>query len=309
VIVNVVEAYGKLTKRDLRTLRVIEAGHKYYEYVPQELIERWSRCRREEVAQSIRRMHALGLLRRSHSAYLGWRITAAGYDVLALHTLRARQRVARVSPTPIGVGKEAAVYAGEMPSGFKVALKFYRGGASAFRYDKAFRSRVRKFRHLKQVYETRLSALAEYFALRKIFDAGGIVPEPLAYNRHVVVMSYINGVELHRLADGDFKRIADDIVTTLLAALRAGIIHGDLSPYNVIVGERGYVIDWPQWVPVWHQNAAGLLLRDINNIASYFRKRGVELPVSEVMRAAEEGGSAARDFIAEMNKYLFRQGV
>jgi len=300
VIKDVVEAYGQLEKRDLRVLRMIEAGHRRYEFVPQEVIERWCRCRREEVAQIIRRLHYLGLLRRNTAPYLGWRITAQGYDVLAIHTLRVKRKVLKLSPTPVGVGKEAVVYVGESPSGFKLAVKFHRGGVSVFRYEKAFQRLVKKYAHLAQVYETRLSALAEYFALEKVFEAGGHVPEPIAVNRHVVVMAYVDGVELYRCRSCDFRRVAEDVLETVVTALRIGIVHGDLSPYNVIAGERGYVIDWPQWMPTDSPGAEAYLRRDLENISAFFRRVGVELQLKDF----ELGHGMGDAFVELINKNL-----
>lgn len=282
MIKSVVETYNALEKRDLRVLRIIEVGHRRYEFVPNELVERWARYRPEDVGESIKRLHYFGLLRRNKAPYLGWKITAAGYDVLAIHTLRARRKIARLSPTPIGVGKESVVYAGETPSGYKVAVKFHRGGVSVFRFEKAFRRKVAKYRHLVEVYEVRLSALAEYFALSKIFEAGGNVPEPVAVNRHVVVMEFIDGVELYRAREVNLEA-ARRVFDTVKTALGLGIIHGDLSPYNVIVGKDVYIIDWPQWVPAEHPNAGEYLRRDLENMASFFSKRGIELPLEELV--------------------------
>lgn len=302
---SLVEIYDKLSKRELRVLRIIEAGHKKYEFVPQELVERWSRLRKEQVSEIIRRLHYFGLLRRNLSPYLGWKITVAGYDILAIHTLRVKRKLVKISPTPIGVGKESVVYVGETPSGFKVAIKFHRGGVSVFRYEEAFISRLRKYKHLRQIYETRLSAFAEFFALDKIFGVGGLVPEPIAYNRHVVVMAYIDGIELYRLTYYDFKKVADDIVETLRKALGLGIIHGDLSPYNILVGKRSYIIDWPQWIPASYPNSSTYLKRDLENISSFFKKNGVEIPVDELFKIAEEGRERSKNFMIEINKYVF----
>jgi RIO kinase 2 len=303
VIKSVVEAYRSLEKRDLRILRIIEAGHRRHEFVPEELIARWARYRREEVLDSIKRLHYHGFLRRNVAPYRGWKITALGYDVLALHTLRMQRKILRLSPTPIGVGKESVVYAGETPSGFKIAVKFHRGGVSAFRYEELFRSRVAKFSHLEDIFNTRLSAVAEFFALSKIFEGGGLVPEPIAHNRHVVVMSYIEGVELYKLSDGDFKKIADDVLHTIKVALSLGIIHGDLSPYNVLVGKRSFVIDWPQWVPTSHPEARRYLQRDFANLSAFFKKCGVEIPLEEALDIRYI--DSAREFFKEINKMGF----
>lgn len=302
---NVVEGYDKLTKRDLRILRIIEVGHLKYEYVPEELVVGWARYRKEEVVESIRRLHYYGFLRRNVAPYRGWKITALGYDVLALHTLVLRRKILSLSPTPLGVGKESVVYAGVTPSGFKVALKFHRGRVSVFRYERPFLRKVSKYRHLADVFETRLSALAEYFALSKVFEAGGWVPEPIAYNRHVVLMSYVEGVELYRSAEGVMRKIADDVVHTISTALRIGIIHGDLSPYNIIAGDRGYVIDWPQWVPTRHPKAEYYLRRDLATISAFFKKWGVEIPVEELAQVVGESGNSGEQFLSEIYKQDF----
>ncbi|MGC8994028.1 MAG: RIO1 family regulatory kinase/ATPase [Pyrobaculum sp.] len=303
MIKSVVEAYHRLNKRDLRILRIIEAGHRRHEFVPEELILRWARYRREEVLDSIKRLHYHGFLRRNVTPYRGWKITALGYDVLALHTLRIQRKILRLSPTPIGVGKDSVVYAGETPSGFKIAVKFHRGGVSVFRYEELFKSKIAKFSHLEDVYSTRLSAVAEFFALSKIFESGGLVPEPIAHNRHVVVMSYIEGIELYKLTDGDFKKIAEDVLHTINVALNLGIIHGDLSPYNIIVGKKSYVIDWPQWVPTSHPEARRYLQRDLASISAFFRKWGVEIPLEKTLdiRYVDSAGA----FFKEINKMSF----
>ena len=66
----------------------------------------------------------------------------------------------------------------------------------------------------------------------------------------------------------------------ILGALaRAGIAHGDLSPYNVLAaGERLVVIDLPQVVDlVANPQGLELLLRDCRNMCSWFRRRGLEV--------------------------------
>ncbi|MDD1718777.1 MAG: serine/threonine protein phosphatase, partial [Methanoregulaceae archaeon] len=66
-------------------------------------------------------------------------------------------------------------------------------------------------------------------------------------------------------------------------AYRHGIIHVDLSEFNVMIsGEECILIDWPQWVGTDHQNALDLLKRDIRNILTYFhRKYSLEYQLEE----------------------------
>jgi RIO-like serine/threonine protein kinase fused to N-terminal HTH domain len=91
--------------------------------------------------------------------------------------------------------------------------------------------------------------------------------------------------------------VAQDVLETLNVALSLGIVHGDLSPYNIIAGEKTYVIDWPQWIPVGHPAAEEFLRRDLHNVATYFAERGVAIPVEDLLKAAREGGDSGRRFI------------
>ncbi|OYT61502.1 MAG: serine/threonine protein phosphatase, partial [Thermofilum sp. ex4484_15] len=55
-----------------------------------------------------------------------------------------------------------------------------------------------------------------------------------------------------------------------------GVIHGDLSEYNIIIKpeiEELKIIDWPQWVPKGHPEAVNLLRRDIANVINFFRRK------------------------------------
>jgi RIO kinase 2 len=57
--------------------------------------------------------------------------------------------------------------------------------------------------------------------------------------------------------------------------LDAGVVHGDLSEYNVILQPDMHVliIDWPQFVTKDHPNAEDLLVRDVKNVLDYFVRK------------------------------------
>jgi RIO kinase 1 len=68
--------------------------------------------------------------------------------------------------------------------------------------------------------------------------------------------------------------------------LCAGLVHGDLSEYNVLVGSDGLVIiDLPQAMnAAGNNNAAGMLLRDVSNMAAYFGRFAPELLATDYGR-------------------------
>jgi len=103
----------------------------------------------------------------------------------------------------------------------------------------------------------------------------------------------LEGVELYRFKDLDresAERVLWDVLETIKIAYRdVGVVHGDLSEYNVLVveedgGYRGYVIDWPQYVYKDEEHADELLKRDVYYIVRFFkRKLGVNVEEEEAL--------------------------
>ena len=90
-------------------------------------------------------------------------------------------------------------------------------------------------------------------------------------------------IGLHLITTAGFL---DDILVNVRLTYAGGVIHGDLSGFNIVVTKDGKVllIDWPQAVSVDHQNADELLRRDVENVLNYFmRKYGVERDIDEVI--------------------------
>ena len=122
----------------------------------------------------------------------------------------------------------------------------------------------------------------EVATLYRLAAAGVRVPRPHAYFEGVVVM------ELLVDADGNAAPRLNDLVLSeetalayhgtligeIVRMLCAGVIHGDLSEYNVLVTADGpVIIDLPQAVDAaGNNNAAGMLKRDVANITAYFSR-------------------------------------
>ncbi len=287
-IKSIVNAYNELDTFDLRVLRVIEIGHRKFEFVPFDIIVDWSGKSEELVGKSLKKLNALGMVIRYRGNYTGYRLTFTGYDALALHTLAKRGIVEKLSPTPIGVGKESDVYAGDVIGGGKVVLKFHRLGRTSFRQIRRFRAWIGERRHITWLYESRLSAHTEYKALVLAYNAGLNVPRPITVNRHTVVMNYVNGAQLSEIDEIDDP---EDTYWTIIEDVKrlfsdVGIVHGDLSEFNIMINiddGKPYIIDWPQWIPRNAFGALDALRRDINNVSRYFmRKFGLDLNVDEV---------------------------
>lgn len=199
---------------------------------------------------------------------------------------------------PLKSGKEAAVYV--VRSGDQVrCAKVYKDMA-----QRSFQQRVqyqegRKVRGSRQAramgkatrYGRKQAEVAwkntEVDALYQLRDAGVRVPEPFGYFHGVLVMELVTdaeGFSAPRLAEvelepaqaREFHRI---LVRQVVLMLCSGLIHGDLSPYNVLVNADGpVVIDFPQVVSAAGNNAARtMLLRDVNNLTAYLGRWAPEL--------------------------------
>ncbi len=293
-IKDLVHAYEALDRVDLRVLRIVELAHRRYEYVPVEVIMAYSSTPKTTVSRSLAKLNRLGMLVRRVSQYTGYRLTFLGYDCLAIHTLRKRGIVEYISSTPIGVGKESVVYVGWGTDGDKYVLKFHRVGLTSFKNVRRLRAWLGDRRHVTEFYESRLSAQMEYRALA-LLNGRVSVPRPIDVNRHVVVMGHIEGIELYRLRELDEpRRVLEAVINEAVRAYEIGVVHGDLSEYNVLVDVEGraWLIDWPQWVPTTHESAHALFRRDMERVATFFAKRfGISMDLSQVLSAPSKAST------------------
>ncbi len=134
----------------------------------------------------------------------------------------------------------------------------------------------------------------EWETLRALGDAAAPVPVPRAIERtdDSILMTYIGDPEIAapqlRSYIPDDRHEANDLFDQLVHAVELmlfyDVVHGDLSPYNVLVWEgRLTVIDLPQAVDARkNSHAEAFLRRDLDRIAPYFERFGVRAPVDEI---------------------------
>lgn len=293
-LVKLGTVYRQLTPLDFSILSAVERGMANYEYVPLDYVERLVNAPATRVERSLEKLRDLKLIKRWSESYRGFRLTYLGLDMLALRTL-VKEGVLEAIGDKLGVGKESELYRARAPGGLLVIVKLLRIGCRSFRSTKRTRSFVEN-PQLNWYAQSKIAAEREYKALLELFKAGGLVPRPYAWNRHAVVISCINGVELYRRPklNDPGRALMDVLETTRKAYVDVGIVHGDLSEYNVIVSvenERAYVIDWPQYVEKDHPSAPSLLKRDVEYIVRFFNKiYGVRLSVDRAFSYVTSGG-------------------
>jgi RIO kinase 1 len=116
----------------------------------------------------------------------------------------------------------------------------------------------------------------------RLRDAGVRVPTPHHFVDGVLVMELVSDAEGNpaprlgevRLEPEEATRIFDHLLTEVVRMLCAGVVHGDFSDFNVLLGGDGpVVIDFPQAVNASsNQNARKLLLRDVDNLHRFLAK-------------------------------------
>lgn len=123
----------------------------------------------------------------------------------------------------------------------------------------------------------------------RLRDAGVTVPEPFNFVEGVLVMELVQDAEgqpAPRLGDlvytpENAKEIYDQLLAEVIRMLCAGVIHGDLSDFNVLMSASGpVVIDFPQSIdPTRNANAEKLLLRDVENLHRFLSRFAPDEPI------------------------------
>ncbi|MEX2541484.1 MAG: RIO1 family regulatory kinase/ATPase [Trueperaceae bacterium] len=200
-------------------------------------------------------------------------------------------------------GKEATVYRAEGPEGPLAAKVYSDDEVRGFQADKAYLEgrRVSDRRVRKMLGDARRRGLSprlahwvfhEYVMLWRLFEAGFTVPRPavgpeadrLVAAGRVVLMEWIGDDEpAPRLADTQLDPAEAEAAWAqsrglLLDLLKEGLVHGDLSTFNLLWWREGIVlIDLPQTVEFErNQHAAELLERDARSLCSSFRSFGIQ---------------------------------
>ena len=264
------EQIRTLHKYELRILTVIERLMKRYSWVPLEQIRHAAELSGSETDYRISRLMEFGMVRFNAVPYDGYALVFTGYDTLALHALVKKGTVAAIGSL-IGEGKESVVY--EALGLCPVAIKFHRVGQRSFSAARSKREYMPEEGHVPWIFASRLSAEREFAALTAVHRTVS-VPLPVAHNRHAVVMSLIDGVNLNRCPLEAPEEMLDDILANVRAAYKAGVIHADLSEFNIMVQDgRCVIIDWPQWVEAGHPNAEQVLVKDLTTILTFFKRK------------------------------------
>ncbi len=199
-------------------------------------------------------------------------------------------------------GKEAMIFVVRCGDAIRCAKVYKEANKRSFRQAVAYtegrktknsrraRAMEKGTRYGRKVQEEAWQS-AEVDALYRLAAAGVRVPAPYNFHEGVLLMELVtdaHGEPAPRLNDLEFS--AEEALTyhallmqEVVRMLSAGIVHGDLSEYNVLLGAAGpVIIDLPQAVDAAGNNhARDMLERDVANLTNYFGRSAPELLVTE----------------------------
>jgi RIO kinase 1 len=209
--------------------------------------------------------------------------------------------------TDLGIlktGKEADVFLLERADpheperGVVMAAKRYRSTehrsfhrAAAYTEGRSMkRSRDERAVKRKSTFGRQLAAgewaVSEWDALKRFWSLGLPVPYPVQIDGTEILMEWItvDGDTAPRLAQARPERALlewyfEQLRDALATMVQHGLVHGDLSAYNILAaGERLVIIDLPQIVDlVGNLNGMDFLMRDCANVCGWFRARRLEV--------------------------------
>lgn len=225
----------------------------------------------------------------------GYRLTYGGFDYLALNTHQKQKNIYSVG-NRIGVGKESDIIVVADTTGAQRILKIHRLGRISFRSVKTNRDYLRHRSTGSWMYMSRLAAMKEFAFMKALKENGFPVPEPIAQNRHTIVMSLIDAFPLRQISSVPKPALLyAELMDMILKLARYGLIHGDFNEFNILIkeepdpkakgkapedaeGDEGIklvpvLIDFPQMVSIDHPNAEMYFDRDVNCIKRFFQRR------------------------------------
>ena len=207
----------------------------------------------------------------------------------------------------IKAGKEASVYLcrpGDQVKSEFIAAKVFRPrmlrnlkNDQLYRQDRAVLDEnghrivdlgMLKAQHKRSVYGEQIrhqSWIAfEYQTLKVLHAAGGDVPQPYEMSENAILMGYIGDaasaaptLNTVKLDLQELRRLYDRVLRNIRIMLACGIVHGDLSAYNVLYWKGGItLIDFPQVITAAsHRSAYQIFSRDIARVCEYFTRLGL----------------------------------
>ena len=133
----------------------------------------------------------------------------------------------------------------------------------------------------------------EHITLDRLYKLGAAVPKPMGVGENAILMTYVGdrgrpAPLLHgvSLSHKEAEPLCDEVLRNVELMLAHGMIHGDLSAYNILYWEgKVTLIDFPQvTMSESNHNAYRIFQRDVQRVCEYFAMQGVERDADAIVR-------------------------
>ncbi len=201
----------------------------------------------------------------------------------------------------VKAGKEARVYYATGREGQELAIKIYYTHTADFR--KGMMQYIQGDPRFKRIRSDARSMIytwnqKEFNNLQLCEEAGVNSPRPIEFIRNILVMTFIgeDGVPapLLRERDPEEPQVFYDTVLEEMQRMwqKAGLAHGDLSEYNIMIqDEQPVIFDVSQAMLTIHPMAPMLIERDIQNVNYFFKRLGAQTRDPEELKEWITGGT------------------
>ena len=193
--------------------------------------------------------------------------------------------------SPLSIGKEANIFSAPRKDGTIAVIKIYRLETCDFNRMYDYIKYDPRFFHVKPHKRKVIFAWAqrEYKNLLKAREAGVSVPTVYAAYYNILVMEMVGGMQpapkLQHAVPEDIKAFAADVIKNMKKLHKAGLVHGDLSSFNILNNDgKPVFIDFSQCSPIESVRAKEFLLRDCTNMAKFFTKYGYKITGEKIER-------------------------
>lgn len=193
--------------------------------------------------------------------------------------------------SPLFIGKEANVFTAKKGEK-KVIVKIYRLETCDFNKMYDYIKEDPRYSNLKGKRRKIIFSWAqrEFRNLLKAREEGVRVPTPYAFKNNILVMEFIGEEEASpKIKDSyidDPQVFFDDIIDNVRKLYKAGLVHADLSSFNILNYKgKPVLIDFSQASPLIISRTKEFLERDIRNVVNFFKKIGLNVDENKVMQS------------------------
>jgi len=195
---------------------------------------------------------------------------------------------------PIKIGKESNIFSALTKNNERVAVKIFRVNSSSFFQMHKYLAMDTRFRKVGSNRGTITTwAKREFLNLKKAYEMGVKVPNPIAVRDNIIVMGFIGdkhpeppyAAPLLKDSCDNPEELYKGVIENIRLLYTAKIIHGDLSEFNILNDNgKPVIIDLSHGTPISSNAAPEMLERDVANICRFFNKKGMKLTPQEVLK-------------------------